>query len=146
MSIMGNVMRQTSTTFDMEIVQNIFENMNIYQSIILFSNKHAEHAFRIADKLSQEDFPVKVYTTSELIEGNIDRIEKDKTDYRMFFVPFDKLIYFIELWGEDIANMNFIMFIGKDVKSKFDQIALALASRFKLNTSNIIRYVVTITD
>lgn len=143
---MGNVMRQTSTTFDMEIVQNIFENMNIYQSIILFSNKHAEHAFRIADKLSQEDFPVKVYTTSELIEGNIDRIEKDKTDYRMFFVPFDKLIYFIELWGEDIANMNFIMFIGKDVKSKFDQIALALASRFKLNTSNIIRYVVTITD
>lgn len=137
---------ETSTTFDMDIIQNIFENMNIYQSIVLFSSKHAEHAFRIANKLSLADFPVKVYTSTELVEGNIDRIERDKMNFRMFFVPFDKLIYFMELWGEEIANMNFIMFIGKEVKSKFDQTALALAARFKLNTSNIIRYVVTITD
>lgn len=127
---------------DVDIIQNIFENMNIYQSIVLFSKKHIEHALRIADVLSQHDYPVKVYTPKALTSVHTDDVAHDKMNFRMFFVPFDELLYFFELWDEEIYNINFMIFLGRDVKNKYDQVALTFMSRFKFNTNNLITYVV----
>jgi hypothetical protein len=132
-----------TNAFDIDIIHNIFENVNIYRSIVLYNNKNTDEALRIADKLTQHDYPVKVYTPNTLAHYRVDAAERDQTNFRMFFIPFDELLYFFELWDKDVNDINFIMFLGKDVKIKYDQIALTVMSKFITNASNLITYVIS---
>lgn len=91
------------------MIDQIFENVNIYQSIILYNKSSYDIAHTLFLQLSDRDFPVMFYDYSNI---TLQTIQNHLFKYRMYFIPIENFYHHLLIWVPHFQTISLIITIG----------------------------------